>query len=164
MSLLQYTSKEMFSSTELIRKSKNVFDKLSKDEIEKAIILRDGKPSFMLLDFNKYEDIMTEYLSMKAELENKTTSKQVVESVKEKAVEQKIEVKDEVKVEETEDINIKPDDIESVEEISDLDLQDALAKIEELGNDISTEDTEITQVNEKKVEIDSSQNIKEFWD
>ena len=73
MSLLQYTSKEMFSSTELIRKSKNVFDKLAKDEIEKAIILRDGKPSFMLLDFNKYEDIMTEYLAMKAELENKTT-------------------------------------------------------------------------------------------
>lgn len=164
MSLLQYTSKEMFSSTELIRKSKNVFDKLSKDEIEKAIILRDGKPSFMLLDFNKYEDIMTEYLSMKAELENKTTSKQVVESVKEKPVEQKIEVKDEVKVEETEDINIKVDDIESVEEISDLDLQDALAKIEELGNDISTEDREIPQSNEKKVEIDSSQNIKEFWD
>ena len=135
-----------------------------KDEIEKAIILRDGKPSFMLLDFNKYEDIMTEYLSMKAELENKTTSKQVVESVKEKPVEQKIEVKNEVKVEETEDINIKADDIESVEEISDLDLQDALAKIEELGNDISTEDTEIPQSNEKKAEIDSSQNIKEFWD
>lgn len=163
MSLLQYTSKEMFSSTELIRKSKNVFDKLAKDEIEKAIILRDGKPSFMLLDFNKYEDIMTEYLAMKAELENKTTSKQVVEKVEEKAIEKKIETKEE-EIGETEDINIVANDIESVEEISDLDLQDALAKIEELGNEINIENVESPQTNEKKVEIDSSQNIKEFWD
>ncbi|QKJ21417.1 hypothetical protein [Poseidonibacter lekithochrous] len=163
MSLLQYTSKEMFSSTELIRKSKNVFDKLAKDEIEKAIILRDGKPSFMLLDFNKYEDIMTEYLAMKAELENKTTNKQVVEKVEEKAIEKKIETKEE-EIGETEDINIVANDIESVEEISDLDLQDALAKIEELGNEINIENVESPQTNEKKVEIDSSQNIKEFWD
>lgn len=163
MSLLQYTSKEMFSSTELIRKSKNVFDKLAKDEIEKAIILRDGKPSFMLLDFNKYEDIMTEYLAMKAELENKTTNKQVVEKVEEKAIEKKIETKEE-EIGETEDINIVANDIESVEEISDLDLQDALAKIEELGNEINIENVESPQSNEKKVEIDSSQNIKEFWD
>ncbi len=57
---LQYTSEEMFSSTELIRKSKLVFDKLHKKDIEKAIILRDGKPSFMLLDFSVYEKIMNE--------------------------------------------------------------------------------------------------------
>ena len=164
MSLLQYTSKEMFSSTELIRKSKNVFDKLAKDEIEKAIILRDGKPSFMLLDFNKYEEIMTEYLAMKAELENKTTNRQVVEKVEEKVIEQKIEVHEEVKVDEAEDINIEANDIESVEEISDLDLQDALAKIEELGNEISAEDIPSQENTDKKVEIDSSQNIKEFWD
>ena len=37
MGLLQYTSNEMFSSTELVRKSKNIFDKLNKNEIEKAI-------------------------------------------------------------------------------------------------------------------------------
>jgi len=41
MDLLQYRSNEMFSSTELIRKSKMVFDKISKKEIEKAVILRE---------------------------------------------------------------------------------------------------------------------------
>mgnify|MGYP003495109851 CR=1 FL=1 len=39
MSLLQYTSKEMFSSTELVRKNKSIFDKLNKKEIEKAILV-----------------------------------------------------------------------------------------------------------------------------
>ena len=65
MGLLQYTSKEMFSSTELIRKSKNIFDKLNKNELEKVIVLRDGKPGIILLDFNYYEQIMNEYLSLK---------------------------------------------------------------------------------------------------
>jgi hypothetical protein len=65
MGLLQYTSNEMFSSTELVRKSKNIFDKLNRDEIEKAIILRDGKPGIILLDFNHYEKIMSEYLTLK---------------------------------------------------------------------------------------------------
>lgn len=65
MGLLQYTSNEMFSSTELVRKSKNIFDKLNKNEIEKAIILRDGKPSIILLDFNEYEKIITDYLALK---------------------------------------------------------------------------------------------------
>ncbi len=52
MGLLQYTSNEMFSSTELVRKNKYIFDKLNKNEIEKAIILRDGKPGIILMDFN----------------------------------------------------------------------------------------------------------------
>ncbi len=65
MPLLQYTSKEMFSSTELVRKSKNIFDKLNKKEIEKAIVLRDGKPGIILLDFNEYEKIMNDYLKLK---------------------------------------------------------------------------------------------------
>ncbi|MDZ7819858.1 MAG: hypothetical protein U5K55_15160 [Aliarcobacter sp.] len=65
MGLLQYTSNEMFSSTELVRKSKNIFDKLNKNEIEKAIILRDGKPGIILLDFNQYEKIMNDYLTLK---------------------------------------------------------------------------------------------------
>ena len=87
MSLLQYKSNEMFSSTELIRKSKMVFDKISKDQIEKAVILRDGKPSFMLLDFNKYEDLITEYLELKEKFKieneenNKTRLKNTLEEI-----------------------------------------------------------------------------------
>ena len=71
MDLLQYRSNEMFSSTELIRKSKMVFDKISKKEIEKAVILRDGKPSFMLMDFKKYEELINEYLELKEKLKSK---------------------------------------------------------------------------------------------
>ena len=65
MGLLQYTSNEMLSSTELVRKNKYIFDKLNKNEIEKAIILRDGKPNIILLDFNEYERIIGEYLELK---------------------------------------------------------------------------------------------------
>ena len=65
MSLLQYTSKEMFSSTELVRKNKNIFDKLNKKEIEKAVILRDRKPNIILLDFFQYEKIIADYLKLK---------------------------------------------------------------------------------------------------
>jgi hypothetical protein len=70
MGLLQYTSDEMYSSTELVRKSKNIFDKLNKKEIEKAIILRDGKPGIILLDFNEYERIIKEYLELKNKTKN----------------------------------------------------------------------------------------------
>lgn len=65
MNHLRYASNEMFSSTQLIRQSKQIFDKLNTKEIEKAIILRDGKPTFMLLDFETYENIMNEYLKLK---------------------------------------------------------------------------------------------------
>jgi hypothetical protein len=65
MALLLYKSKEMFSTTELIRKSKMIFDKIVDEEIEKAIIMRDGKPGFLLMDFEKYESIMAEYENIK---------------------------------------------------------------------------------------------------
>lgn len=61
MSYLLYSSNEMFSSTSLIRQSKQIFDKLNTNEIAKAVILRDGKPSFVMLDFDKYEAMMSEY-------------------------------------------------------------------------------------------------------
>lgn len=70
MGLLQYTSDEMYSSTELVRKSKNIFDKLNKKEIEKAIILRDGKPGIILLDFNEYENIIKDYLELKNKIKS----------------------------------------------------------------------------------------------
>jgi hypothetical protein len=70
MGLLQYTSNEMFSSTELVRKNKYIFDRLNKNEIEKAIILRDGKPGIILMDFNHYEQIISEYLELKESNKN----------------------------------------------------------------------------------------------
>ena len=83
MGLLQYTSNEMFSSTELVRKSKNIFDKLNRNEIEKAIVLRDGKPGIILLDFNHYEQIMNEYLLLKNQIPtNKQEIKKDIKSEK----------------------------------------------------------------------------------
>ena len=62
-SLLQYKSNEMIPSTQLIRKSKQIFDSITRNEIEKAIILRDGKPSFILMDFEKYEEIINSFIN-----------------------------------------------------------------------------------------------------
>lgn len=81
MSLLQYTSDEMFSATDLVRKNKSIFDKLQKKEIEKAIILRDGKPSIIMLDFSEYEKLMKEYLNLKAGNSTNINTKTINETV-----------------------------------------------------------------------------------
>lgn len=105
MGLLQYTSNEMFSSTELIRKSKSIFDKLNKNEIEKAIVLRDGKPGIILLDFNFYEQIMNEYLSLKNEIPSN-----------------KKEIKKEILIEKIEVIN--KDTASKKEELNNISIED----------------------------------------
>lgn len=75
MSLIQYTSDEMFSATDLVRKNKYIFDKIQSKEIEKAVILRDGKPSAIIFDFIEYEKIMKEYLSLKSNIDSKSADK-----------------------------------------------------------------------------------------
>ncbi len=141
MNPLQYTSEEMFSSTELIRKSKMVFDKLQKNEIEKAIILRDGKPSFMLLDFSAYEDIMSEYLSLKELLNSQASvSSNKKEHKEELTTNQEI-------LEPIQDEDFEGDDFEN-----------ALAQIDALDLD----ELEI-ESSEKKSEEDK-ESLKEFWE
>ena len=81
MSLLQYTSDEMFSATDLVRKNKSIFDKLQKKEIEKAIILRDGKPSIMMLDFSENEKLMKDYLKLKAGNSTNINTKTINETI-----------------------------------------------------------------------------------
>jgi len=49
-----------------------IFNKIIDNEIDKAIILRDGKPGFLLMDFHKYEQIMAEF----EELKNNSLKKQ----------------------------------------------------------------------------------------
>jgi len=137
MSLLQYTSNEMFSSTELVRKNKNIFDKLNKKEIEKAVILRDGKPSIILMDFQEYERIIADYL--------KSKGKEPI-------------VKEVVKVEpKKEEMIIKEEKIVSeekkVEKLDDKDLEAALAEIEKLDFRF---DSKAPKVKEEP--------LKEFWD
>ena len=119
MGLLQYTSNEMFSSTELVRKSKNIFDKLNKNEIEKAIVLRDGKPGIILLDFNYYEQIMAEYLSLKADNKNINIQKYKVPKVEKNFIDKDIQkISDEIK----EVVNSTSRDKEELEFSFDTDL------------------------------------------
>lgn len=115
MNPLQYTSEEMVSSTELIRKSKKIFDKLHNKDIEKAIILRDGKPAFMLLEFSEYEKLMKEYLNLKENPQKKKEKTKVNE------------IKKETKVEELNEDDLR----EALEEIEKLDLDNLDSLIEE---------------------------------
>jgi hypothetical protein len=89
MKHLLYSSDEMYSSTQLIRKSKVIFDKITSNKIDKAIILRDGKPSFILLDFDKYEKIMAEYTKLKTKNKTKDNTTTICDNTKK--IEQKKE-------------------------------------------------------------------------
>lgn len=143
MSLLQYTSKEMFSSTELVRKSKNIFDKLNKKEIEKAIILRDGKPNTILLDFEEYEKIMTDYLKLKGKDIVEIPS---IESEKNETVKSDKNISKKENIEDTK--------ISSNTKIEDEDFQAALNKIDDL--EFFTDSSELKK--------DKDETLKEFWD
>ncbi len=140
MNLLQYTSEEMYSSTDLIRKSKMIFEKLQKRKIEKAIILRDGKPGFMLLDFETYEKLMTEYISLKESLDKKDNKKS--------------SIKNDINLVESENkIEDKAESITQIEELTDEDLESALQEIDNL--DLSTLENN---------EIKDEKPLKEFWE
>ncbi|PLY07283.1 MAG: hypothetical protein C0625_06635 [Arcobacter sp.] len=146
MNPLQYTSEEMFSSTELIRKSKMVFDKLHKKDIEKAIILRDGKPSFMLLDFSEYEKIMTEYILLKQKSDSTSTK-----------------IKKEVLINHSNDKveKIKSKD-KTLNQLDEKDLEEALAQIDNLDlenlEDSPSIDSGINIAKQEK------EPLKEFWE
>ena len=135
MGLLQYTSNEMFSSTELVRKSKNIFDKLNKNEIEKAIILRDGKPNIIILDFKEYERIINEYLQLKNESLTNTSIKTY-------------------KIESTELQEEKSIKTEELNEIGDVELQNAFEEIDKLEFSFDS----------KKTKEEKAEQLKEFWD
>ncbi len=137
MSLLQYTSNEMFSSTELVRKNKNIFDKLNKKEIEKAVILRDGKPSIILMDFQEYERIIADYLKSKGK-----------EPIVKEAV--KVEPKKEEMIIKEEKIILEE---KKAEKLDDKDLEAALAEIEKLDFRF---DVQASKAKEEP--------LKEFWD
>ncbi len=153
MNPLQYTSEEMFSSTELIRKSKLVFDKLHNKEIEKAIILRDGKPSFMLLDFTIYEKLMNEYILLK----NLAEEQNIKISPKKKETKHS-DFTSSSKSSEIENIVIS--EKEEMDELNEKDLKEALAQIEDLDlENITTKGTINANTNKEDKEP-----LKEFWE
>lgn len=159
MNYLQYTSKEMFSSTELIRKSKMIFEKINKHEIEKAIILRDGKPSFMLLDFETYEKLMQEYLQLKTTSKEKITAK----------IDKQAEDNSETKISsETKIHKITNNSKTSIEEIDENELKKAFEDIDNINFSTSLDnDTqevlEEVYIEERPIEK-NDESLKDFWD
>lgn len=153
---LQYTSEEMFSSTELIRKSKLVFDKLHKKDIEKAIILRDGKPSFMLLDFSVYEKIMNEYLNLKELYDSKNILQ--AQTIKKETSSKPIENTKIIEERKTLEKNIQPNELNAIDEV---DLEEALAQIDSLDLESFS-----SSKNEETLDVskDEKKSLKEFWE
>lgn len=172
MALLLYKSDEMFSSTELIRKSKMIFDKVLDEEIEKAIILRDGKPSFLLMEFSKYEKIMAEYEELKeyvAEIEGSTVPKKKSKKKKVKSEEDK-KLKNEL-VEKSKKIAIpKMDYVEDIKKAkekssnSEVNSQDNVENKKEtqveLQEDLSKEQTEVVKTQEVTSPSESLDDVK----
>ena len=93
-----------------------VCNKLNKNEIEKAIILRDGKPNIILLDFNEYERIIGEYLELKENAGMPIIKKE------DKEIQKKVPIK-----------------IETEEKIDKLEYQNALKEIEKLDFSFDSE-------------------------
>jgi len=126
----------MFSSTELIRKSKMVFDKISKKDIDKAVILRDGKPSFMLMDFKKYEELINDYLDLKEKVKTKPKV-----------------IKKEIKQKEDKPLPFQEKEEEIFDEIDSNDLENALAQIEQLDLELK-----------KDAPKHKEEQLKDFWE
>jgi hypothetical protein len=163
----------MYSSTELIRKSKIIFNKILTKEIDKAVILRDGKPSFMLLDFNKYEKIMAEYNILKANLDtNNITNLNTHSKIKEKSKEN-LRVKNSIQVIPPKPMYIEPK-IEKqqsiaangIEVLDDLDFDDdfkkeVVKKIEQKKKQKIAMEKSSPKV--KNNNIEKKSELKEFW-
>lgn len=179
MSLLQYTSNEMFSSTELVRKSKNIFDKLNKKEIEKAIILRDGKPNTIILDFSEYEKIMSDYLKLKGHFptfEPKTVQTKIEEKPEQKTEEAKIEKVIPIKltVEKIIQEKVQNNSLKSLDDIDDdIDVDEIINQTTSKDEVIEDEDYQAAldkidnldfSADIEKTKKDKDETLKEFWD
>ncbi len=175
MDYLLYSSKEMFSSTDLIRKSKMIFDKVGNGEINKAIILRDGKPSFIMLDFDMYEEMMKEYISLKkgepinSQKRVPEEQKVQIESPKKEVVCQVPKVVTKVEVE---NISVQEDEeaelLKTLKALDDMDFEEEEKEIKSLDefDDEEVEDYEDEDIDDVEIEAPTSkeQPLKDFWE
>lgn len=146
MNYLQYTSDEMFSATQLIRKSKKIFDDIENRKIEKGVILRDGKPSFIMLEFRQYEKLMKRLIELEEE-ENKS-----------------INIKENLAID---DLNI--DNLEIINDEKDTEEDKELYKSEDKKVEKSSKDAILEKLdsidgiinNDNKKDEDK---YKEFWE
>jgi hypothetical protein len=162
MGLLLYRSDEMYSSTDLIRKSKKIFTKVLENKIDKAIILRDGKPTFLLMEFKKYEKIMADYERLKANEHKKIIKPVTIEKVKTIEPFEPKKPIEEPKPEETTD-SVKQQRLLMIKK-----AREARAKVlEEEASKRDNEDLkeELRLQNElNKVKEQKDRELKEFWD
>jgi len=148
MGLLLYKSDEMYSSTELIRKSKMIFNKVLDNEIDKAIILRDGKPCFLLMEFKKYEKIMADYEELKNyvdSIKHNNMSKKIKKPKiqKEKNLEEKPQIVKEKSLKINPIQNITPEDKTKIEKLNqkenikteEKEIKEAIQSIEAMNFD-----------------------------
>jgi len=159
MGLLLYSSNEMFSSTELIRKSKPIFDKILSNEIEKAIILRDGKPSFLLMEFTKYEKIMAEYEQLKQYVQKQKAKQQKAKTIKtpdttlvqeQEPIEQQdiVVQKIEEEIQETEKIQETKEVQEEIEKTKEIQEAQEIQETQEIQEETKPQTKELTQEEE----------------
>jgi len=141
MGLLLYKSDEMFSQEELEKNSKVIFQKITDNEIDKAIILNDSKAKFLVMDFQKYEDIMAEYEILRDRYNAEYTEKTI--EVKNDIEEQS----EQIIPEKQEDLDIMIDDI--IDEISE-EIQDEIVEEEETTKEV-IEQKEIKKIDPAKV-------------
>ena len=146
MKHLLYSSKEMFSSTQLVRKSKDIFDKLANNDISKAVILRDGKPNFMLLDFKKYEDLMKEF----QKLDNFYKSNKNLKQNHNKEI---FDSNDEIQIRA---ITLSDKENNNIDE--EKELLDALKQLDSLNLD-----PDLKAQTQEKLKAQPTGEIKEFW-
>ena len=177
MSNLLYSSNEMYSSTDLIRKSKIIFNKIINNEIDKAIILKDGKPSFMLLDFDKYEKIMVEYNKLKTkELSNKSIkvnttkknkktkeiSKEIFEELREKRVPEVKHIKKETIKKISPALVVPPISSFTQEEREEREMPINIKEVSEFKTTKENQEVEQTIISTSKIK--KKIQLKEFWE
>jgi hypothetical protein len=131
----------MFSSTDLIRKSKMIFDKINSREIDKAIILRDGKPNFMLLNFGLYEKVMAEYDALKKLYEEDTRINKQISEPTSTQVKKHIVTKEII--------------LEDAEYVS-IEVENNLSKFNKIINVKKEEDENIVAINEEQLIVEDN--------
>lgn len=140
-SLIQYKSNEMIPSTQLIRKSKQVFDAIQNDEIEKAVILRDGKPSFLLMNFEKYEELINLFISKEISIDKELAMLETIE------LEEIAKESEDIVEKETNEVVNKEN--HKAKELKKSALLEKLDSIEGI-------------INNDKIELQN--NLKDFWE
>ncbi|WP_428023366.1 hypothetical protein [Arcobacter sp.] len=133
-SLLQYKSNEMIPSTHLIRKSKLVFDAIQYNKIEKAVILRDGKPSFMLMDFEKYEELINFFINNNM------------------SIDKELALLDSINTEPNPEVKVNKEINEIKKETNKVEKSSLLEKLDSIEGVINNDKTEIQD------------NLKDFWE